>query len=55
MSDKEVIILLVEDDEVDQLAMKRAFEKLKIANTLIIVEDGIEALEILREANGRDM
>jgi CheY-like chemotaxis protein len=55
MSDKEVVILLVEDDEVDQLAMKRAFEKLKIANNLVIAEDGIEALKILRTMNGGDM
>ena len=55
MSDRGAIILLVEDDEVDQLAMKRAFEKLKIKNTLVLAEDGLEALEILRKGNGGNM
>lgn len=48
-----VSILLVEDDEVDAMAVKRAFRDLKIANPLFEVSDGIEALEILRGANGR--
>jgi len=55
MSDKEVVILLVEDDEVDQLAMKRAFEKLKIKNSLVIAENGIEALKILREKTDQNV
>ena len=47
-----VNILLVEDDEVDVMAVKRAFRELKIANPLTEAKDGIEALEILRGANG---
>ena len=47
-----VNILLVEDDEVDVMAVKRAFRELKIANPLIEAKDGIEALEILRGVNG---
>jgi len=47
----EVEILLVEDDEVDQMAMRRAFEKLKIKNRLTIAEDGLQALECLRKKN----
>jgi CheY-like chemotaxis protein len=44
---KIVTILLVEDDEVDQKALRWAFEKLKIANPLIIARDGVEAWEML--------
>lgn len=47
-----VNILLVEDDEVDVMAVKRAFRELKIANPLTLAKDGIEALEILRGING---
>src|SRR5688572_4568351 len=43
-------ILLVEDDEVDVLNVKRAFEKNKIMNPLFVASNGIEALEMLRTA-----
>jgi CheY-like chemotaxis protein len=41
-------ILLVEDDEVDVMNVKRAFQKNHIANPLFTAGDGIEALEQLR-------
>jgi CheY-like chemotaxis protein len=41
-------ILLVEDDAVDVLNVRRAFEKNKIANPLFIASNGIEALQMLR-------
>jgi CheY-like chemotaxis protein len=44
---KAVTILLVEDDEVDVMALRRAFENLKIANPLLVACDGVEALEML--------
>ncbi len=44
---KVVTILLVEDDEVDVMALRRAFDKLKIANPLLVAGDGVEALEML--------
>jgi len=44
---KVVTILLVEDDEVDVKALRWAFDKLKIANPLVVAGDGIEALEML--------
>lgn len=47
-----VNILLVEDDEIDVMAVKRAFRELKIANPLFEASDGIEALEMLRETGG---
>ena len=42
-------ILLVEDDEVDVMNVKRAFDKNHIANPLYTAADGVEALEQLRE------
>jgi CheY-like chemotaxis protein len=48
-SSRVVTILLVEDDEVDVKALKWAFDKLKVANPLVIARDGIQALEMLRE------
>ncbi|MCG7497229.1 response regulator [Vibrio sp. Of7-15] len=44
-----VSILLVEDDDVDAMGIKRALNKLRVANPLHRACDGIEALSILRE------
>ena len=44
---KIVTILLVEDDEVDVKALRWAFDKLKIANPLVVARDGVEAWEML--------
>ncbi len=41
-------ILLVEDDEVDVMNVKRAFQKHHIMNPLFVAENGLEALEMLR-------
>lgn len=41
-------ILLVEDDEVDVMNVKRAFKKNNISNRLVVASNGIEALEVLR-------
>ncbi|MBS0354789.1 MAG: response regulator [Proteobacteria bacterium] len=49
----EVNILLIEDDEIDVKAVRRAFRDLKIANPLFQARDGIEALEMLRGTNGQ--
>lgn len=45
-------ILLVEDDEVDVLAVKRGFVHYQIDNPLHVARDGIQALEMLRGTNG---
>jgi CheY-like chemotaxis protein len=42
-------ILLVEDDKVDAMAVKRAVKDLNITNSLITVGDGEQALELLRD------
>ncbi|MGZ8377135.1 MAG: response regulator [Gemmatirosa sp.] len=41
-------ILLVEDDEVDVMNVRRAFQKSHIANPLFVAGNGEEALERLR-------
>jgi CheY-like chemotaxis protein len=48
MSEHALGILLVEDDEVDAIIVKRAFATAKITNPLFIARDGIEALALLR-------
>lgn len=50
---REVTLLLVEDDQIDVMAVKRAFKERKIANRLEIAGDGVEALEILRGSDER--
>jgi CheY-like chemotaxis protein len=42
-------ILLVEDDRVDQITVKRALKDINVTNLLIIVNNGEEALEFLRD------
>lgn len=45
---KNVTILLVEDDQVDALAVKSALEENNIANPVHVAQDGVAALEMLR-------
>ncbi|HTZ70986.1 MAG TPA: response regulator [Acetobacteraceae bacterium] len=52
MTPNTVTILLVDDDKVDAMAVKRALTELKIANPVIEARNGIEALERLRGENG---
>ncbi|MDP3016400.1 MAG: response regulator [Deltaproteobacteria bacterium] len=47
MKQKEIEILLVEDNPVDIEITKRAFEKGKLKNNLHVVRDGEEALDFL--------
>ncbi|HAN54778.1 MAG TPA: two-component system response regulator [Betaproteobacteria bacterium] len=44
-------ILLVEDDEVDIMTVKRALKDLHVTNPLVIRENGEEALAYLRDSN----
>jgi CheY-like chemotaxis protein len=41
-------ILLAEDDEVDVMNVRRAFEKAHITNPLFVAGNGVEALALLR-------
>lgn len=49
MSDRTLNILLVEDDEVDVMNVRRAFERNNVSNPLYVAGNGIEALEMLRD------
>ncbi|HEX2092944.1 MAG TPA: response regulator [Longimicrobiaceae bacterium] len=49
MADEKMLnILLVEDDEVDVMNVRRAFKKANICNPLFVAGNGIEGLELLR-------
>ena len=48
MSDRVLNILLVEDDEVDVMNVRRAFERNNVSNTLFVAGNGLEALAMLR-------
>jgi CheY-like chemotaxis protein len=48
MTEKQLNILLVEDDDIDVMTVQRAFRKNNISNPLKVAGDGIEALEMLR-------
>ncbi len=52
MEEKTLNVLLVEDDEVDVMNVKRAFKKNNITNPLYVAFDGLEALRMLRGKNG---
>jgi CheY-like chemotaxis protein len=48
-------ILLVEDDDVDVMSVRRAFAARKVPHTLTVASDGREALAILRGEGGRPL
>lgn len=51
---KDVTFLIVEDDDVDIIALERAFDQLKISNRKLIARNGVEGLEFLRGEGGRE-
>lgn len=54
MDDRVINILLVEDDEVDVMNVRRAFKRGKVSNPLHVAGNGLEALSVLRNENGHD-
>lgn len=50
---EDMLILLVEDDQVDIMTVKRAFKDLNITNPLAVASNGEEALGYLRDENNR--
>ena len=48
---KIIDILLVEDDIVDVMTVKRAFKEINITNSLSVTGNGEEALEYLKDEN----
>jgi CheY-like chemotaxis protein len=53
MTDTEVSILIVDDDEVDARAVERALRKQRIINPVYTAADGQEGLAMLRGEGGR--
>ena len=51
MTKEPVEILLVDDDDIDVMNVKRAFEKGNITNRLVVARDGIQGLELLRNGS----
>lgn len=47
--DRQVNLILVEDDEIDALALRRAFERQAVESPLLHIKDGPRALQLLRD------
>ena len=47
MEEKQISVLLVDDDEVDVMTVRRAFKKNNITHPLYVASNGLEALELL--------
>lgn len=45
---REISLLMIEDDDIDATAMKRALHKLKLLNPVYRARDGLEGIELLR-------
>jgi CheY-like chemotaxis protein len=54
MKSSEVAIMLVEDDDIDAMTIKRGLVAANIANPVIRARDGVEALDILQGSNGQE-
>ncbi len=54
MAEKTINILLIEDDEVDVMNVKRAFQKNNLTNPMHHAGNGIEALQLLRGVDGAE-
>ncbi|BAZ14799.1 response regulator receiver domain protein [Calothrix sp. NIES-4071] len=55
MAEQILNILLVEDDEVDVMNVRRAFKKANIRNPIFTASNGYEALEVLRGTSDTKM
>lgn len=53
MKNSTLTILLVEDDKIDALTIKRALKELKILNPVVVCENGLEALNYLENSDIR--
>lgn len=47
-------ILLVEDDVVDRMTVERALKEIRVTNKLVMVENGEEALDHLRDPSNEN-
>ncbi|WP_404789496.1 response regulator [Altericista sp. CCNU0014] len=53
MQDRVINILLVEDDEVDVMNVRRAFKKGGVSHPLFVANNGLEALNMLKSQRGQ--
>lgn len=51
-TDKDITLLLIDDDDVDVMGIQRALKKLEIHNAVVRARDGLEGLAKLRECHG---
>ena len=51
MKNKTLRILLIEDDQIEVLKLKRAIKKLEMNHQLLEAENGLVALEMLKDAS----
>jgi CheY-like chemotaxis protein len=49
MDERVINILLIDDDEVDVMTVKRAFARANISNPIFVATNGVEGLEMLRK------
>lgn len=54
LTNNPVTIMIVDDDRVDTMAIRRSFRALQISNPVVAAKDGVEALECLRGENGKE-
>jgi CheY-like chemotaxis protein len=54
MKTSQIHTMVIDDDEVTVMGVKRAFKKAGIDSPLHVARDGIEALEMLRGTGGDD-
>jgi len=46
-------VLILEDDDIDRMTVKRVFKELKVTHQLVFRSNGEDALEYLRNANNK--
>ena len=51
MEDRTLNLVLVDDDEVDVITVRRAFTAAQLKTQLFVARDGVEALELLRSGS----
>ena len=49
--DRSLNLLLVDDDDIDVMNVRRAFARARLTNPLYVAGDGIEALRMLRDGS----
>jgi len=53
MTDNQVTVLLVDDDDIDVVVVRRAFARLRIENPIVVAGNGAQALAHLRGSGDR--